>query len=576
MSEILNNPQLESQRKQIVAAKAKGVLPTLAVFAKFSGPGWLQSATTLGGGSLASALYLGVLGGFGFMWLQPFAMILGIIMLGAISYVTLSVSNRPMDEINRQISPILGYGWAIGSMLSCFVFAMPQFALGVAAITQNITTFGEVSKTTEVAITAVLFAIAMLMVAMYASGGGGVKIFEMLIKLSVAAIVICFFGVVICLTVGGKIEWARVWEGFIPHCSVLSAPSEDFMEYISLLDKAGRDFWSEMIVSQQRSVVISAAAMAVGINMTFLFPYSMLKKGWNKDFRELAIFDLATGLFIPFLLATSCIVVASASQFHAKPAEGLAISTVVDGKLSYATVDGKSVVPAANLVKPYMALLDERISSSMGAEKFAALTPAQKDAARNALSINERNLAAMLVKRDASNLSETLVPLVGDSVARYVFGFGVLGMAMNAILMNMLICGLCFSEIIGKSGAKWNLLGSSMIVVSAIVSIFFAGARMWLVIYAGVMAMVLLPIAYGAFLVIMNSRRILKDSMPRGVSRVVWNVLMGCSVAASSVASLWVLWNTLGIWGPLLFAAFLLIVAASYFRLASRRERGAE
>lgn len=85
MSQSVQNPQVEAQRQQIVAAKQKGALATLATFVKFSGPGWMQSATTLGGGSLASALYLGVLGGFGFMWLQPFAMILGIIMLGAIS-----------------------------------------------------------------------------------------------------------------------------------------------------------------------------------------------------------------------------------------------------------------------------------------------------------------------------------------------------------------------------------------------------------------------------------------------------------------------------------------------------------
>ena len=89
MSEPLKNPQVEAQRLQIVEAKKKGTLATLGVFTKFSGPGWMQSATTLGGGSLASALYLGVLGGLGFMWLQPIAMILGIIMLAGISYVTL-------------------------------------------------------------------------------------------------------------------------------------------------------------------------------------------------------------------------------------------------------------------------------------------------------------------------------------------------------------------------------------------------------------------------------------------------------------------------------------------------------
>lgn len=456
------NAQIESQRAQILEARKRGKWATIATFAKFSGPGWLQSATTLGGGSLASALYLGVLGGFGFMWLQPAAMILGIVMLAAISYVTLSINNKPMQSVNSQISPILGYGWAIGSLLACLVFAMPQFALGVAAITQNFSASTDApSMLTEVGITVALFALATAMVSMYAFGGKGVKFFERIIKLSVAAIVICFFGVVLSLWWNGKIDWSAVFAGFVPNFSVLSEPSADFMKYISQLGAEGQKFWSDMIVSQQRDVVISAAAMAVGINMTFLFPYSMLKKGWDKDFRGLAIFDLATGLFIPFLLATSCIVIASASQFHAKPADGLAMAQMVDGKLKPAVVGGKEIVPAPNLVAPYISLLDSRIGNAMGADKFAALPPAQKDAVRNAFPIEERKMAAMLVKRDASNLSETLAPLLGDDVARYVFGLGVLGMAINAVLMNMLICGLCFAEISGR-GLRQNGISAAL------------------------------------------------------------------------------------------------------------------
>ena len=562
---MANNDKLQAQRQLILDAKSKGKLAQIGAFCKLSGPGWLQSATTLGGGSLASALYLGVLGGLGFMWLQPFAMILGIIMLAAISYVTLSVADKPMHAINKNITPVLGYSWAIGSMLACFVFAWPQFALGVAAITQNIANTGSApTLATEIAITATLFVIAIIMTTIYARGGKGVKVFEIFIKLSVAAIVVCFFGVVISLTIGGKIDWSRVAEGFVPNFSVFTSPSADFMAYINKLDAVGAKFWSDMIVSQQIDVVISAAAMAVGINMTFLFPYSMLKKGWDKDFRGLAIFDLATGLFIPFLLATSCIVIAAASQFHATAAQGLAISKIVDGKLQPAIVNGVEVKPAQNLVSGYIQLLDKRIEHSLGAEKFSKLTTAQKDLARNGLTKEEKDMAAMLVKRDASNLSETLVPLVGEDVARYIFGFGILGMAMNAVLMNMLICGLCFSEIFKKGGnAKWHIAGSSLIAISATASIFFKGARMWLVIYAGVMAAVLLPIAYGAFLLIMNSKKVLGSETPKGKSRLLWNSLMGCSLVASSVASVWVLYGKIGIAGPIAFAVFFAVVIIS-------------
>ena len=63
----MGNNKLQQQRQLLVDAKSKGKLAQLGAFVKLSGPGWLQSATTLGGGSLASALYLGVLGGLGFM-----------------------------------------------------------------------------------------------------------------------------------------------------------------------------------------------------------------------------------------------------------------------------------------------------------------------------------------------------------------------------------------------------------------------------------------------------------------------------------------------------------------------------
>ena len=123
-----------------------------------------------------------------------------------------------------------------------------------------------------------------------------------------------------------------------------------------------------MIVNQQRDVMISAAATAVGINMTFLLPYSMLRKGWDKVFRGLAIFDLSTGLFIPFILATGCVVIASASQFHAVPAEGF-VSDEPGGQIV-----GE---PAGNLVAGYNSLLADRLKFEIGAEEFTNLTPEQ-------------------------------------------------------------------------------------------------------------------------------------------------------------------------------------------------------
>ena len=79
-----DNPRLELDRMMLVEAERTGTGPRLWAYTKLSGPGWLQSAITLGGGSLAGSLYLGVLVGYRAMWWQPLAMVLGIVMLSAI------------------------------------------------------------------------------------------------------------------------------------------------------------------------------------------------------------------------------------------------------------------------------------------------------------------------------------------------------------------------------------------------------------------------------------------------------------------------------------------------------------
>ena len=42
---------IEQERKYLQEAESKGLLSCLVAYTKLSGPGWLQSAITLGGGS---------------------------------------------------------------------------------------------------------------------------------------------------------------------------------------------------------------------------------------------------------------------------------------------------------------------------------------------------------------------------------------------------------------------------------------------------------------------------------------------------------------------------------------------
>ena len=556
------NPKIEAHRKIIQDGQAKGTGGKFLAYARLSGPGWMQSAITLGGGSLSNSLYLGVLGGFMFMWLQPMAMIFGIIMMSAISYVTLSTGKRPLREINAHVSPVLGWGWLVASMMANIVWSLPQFALATAAIRQNLfpNIFGVDAMPDpwgKIVVSAIVLTLAITNVMFYISGAKGTKYFENAMRFMVGAIVLCFFGVVIRLTASGEIQWGAIASGMVPRFHTLFTPADTFMPYLDKLGEAGRAFWSNMIVSQQRDVMIGAAATAVGINMTFLLPYSMLRKGWDRDFRGLAIFDLSTGLLIPFMLATGCVVIASSSQFHATPAPGLVTNVDANGAI---------VEPAKNLVGPYHGVLAKRLKADVGEEAFTALSPEEVRAQTDAMPVEERTMAAMLVKRDAFNLAATLEPLVGRTVSQYIFGFGVLGMALNAATMLMLINGLCYCELRNKAPKGWTQrIGSLLVCVGALGPFFWKGdAKMWLAVPTSMIAMMLLPIAYIVFALLMNNKTILGKDMPTGGKRVLWNVLMAGSCIFAAIGSLWSLWSKFQWIGIVLFGVFIVLVATTH------------
>jgi hypothetical protein len=491
-------------------------------------------------------------------------MILGIIMMSAIAYVTLSSGERPLHAINRHVNPVLGWGWLIASMMANLVWSLPQFALGTAALRQNLlpglignSVMGVVPG--KMIAGAIFLAICLTCTLTYGAGGKGTKIFEILIKTIVSMIVLCFIGVVLKLSIEGKIIWGEILSGMVPDLSLFMKPTKIIMPHILKVSEQFQSFWTNMIVGQQRDVMISAAATAVGINMTFLLPYSMLRKGWDKHFRGLAIFDLSTGLFIPFILATGCVVIASSSQFHAVPAQGL-VADEPGGQIT--------AVPAANLVGPYKGLLADRLKFQIGEEAFGKLTVEQIKVQSESLPWADKRMAAMLVKRDAFNLADTLVPLIGPVYAQYVFGLGVMGMAMGAATMLMTINGLCFCELLGRAPRGWTQrFGSIMVSVGALGPFFWKDAAPWLAVPTSVFAMVLLPIAYFAFFLLMNQKTFMGNNMPTGGKRILWNILMALAAGAASFGSVWSLWSKLQWLGIALIVGFIaLCIVVHVFR----------
>jgi Mn2+/Fe2+ NRAMP family transporter len=563
------SPDIQKDRQLLINSKEKGRLAILRAFVKLSGPGWLQSGITVGGVSFSSSLYLGIFAGFSFMWLQPLAMILGIIMLGAIAYVTLSTSERPLRAINLHVNPVLGWSWLFASMAANLVWSMPQFTLGTRAIQQNLLPNLVGPQVLpdpwgRILVVCCLLVICIIVTMLYGAGGRGVKIFEIIIKAIVSMIVLSFFGVVIKLSIEGVLPWGQILRGLVPRPRLLSEPADSIKPFIEAVAPQFRQFWTNLIVSQERDVMTGAAAAAVGINMTFLLPYSMLRKGWDKYFRGLAIFDLSTGLFIPFILATGFVVIASASRFHTVAAPGF----VPDEPGGIVTAE-----PAQNLVGPYNNLLAQRLKSEIGEKAFAQLPEAEKKQRIETLPYADKKMAAMLVKRDNFNLAEALAPLTGNFLAQFVFGLGVVGMGIGAATVLMTINGLCLCELLNKPPKGWTQrIGSLMVSVGALGAIFWDKPAPWLAMPTSVFCIILLPIAYFAFLLLMNQKSMLGDNMPRGSKRAVWNILMAISVCTATLVSIWSLWSRLKSWSILVITVFIGLILIVHFVRKSKRQ----
>ncbi len=274
-------------------------------FLKRGGPGYLQSALTLGGGTAASSLFAGAAFGYQLLWVAPVAMLLGVVMMAAVAHQTLSTGQRPFLAMKYHAGPVFAYGWAIGALLASIIWHFAQYSLA-GAVLEDIGDLTGVGISGGVAGVGVLLW-ATITVVGYGSSQRWNQIFDNALRFLVYGIILCF-GFVVART--GIHDPGALFKGFF----AFRIPSE--ANGVSGLP-----------------VVISGLAAAVGVNMLFLYPYTLMARGWGRSHRKLARFDLFAGMFIPYLLATSLMVIATANVLHYgdSPFSGTSLSPVEAG-----------------------------------------------------------------------------------------------------------------------------------------------------------------------------------------------------------------------------------------------------
>jgi len=282
-----------------------------------SGPGWVQSALTLGAGSAAAAIFAGAAYGYKLLWVQPVAMFLGVMMFAAIGHQLLVTRARPYDVFWKRLHPSLALFWGFNVLLASIVWQFPQYSLGTAVFKDIFNVFGINMPKGPIAL-------ALLV-----------------------------FGTTICWSYGrGSRKAVRSFERILKYMLMLMA-----LSFLLVVIKTGVDF-GEMLkgffsfhIPRSRegiTIVLGQLGAAVGVNMTFLYPYTLLARGWGRKHRGLKNFDLGTSMFIPFILATSFVTIACANTLNV---QGIEVRGAID---------------AAHALEPLVGLTFGRLIFSFG------------------------------------------------------------------------------------------------------------------------------------------------------------------------------------------------------------------
>jgi len=288
---------LARERAALAVLNEKGLLPRWRGYAARTGPGWLQSALVLGSGSAMASLFAGAYLEYRLLWVQPLAMGLGIVMFVAMSYQTLSTGMRPFDAMRLYVHPVLAWSWALGALLATMIWHLPQYALAAGMTEDMIKAITQWEPSSSAGRTALLLGIGLGVLVLstavvwsYSSGHAGVRFYERTLKGLVWLIMLAFLLVILRRTIDGGVDWGRVGKGFLP----LYVPTD----------------------ARGVSIVVAAFSAATGINATFLFPYTLLARGWGREHRGLSRFDLITGMYLPFCIATSLMVIATGCTLY--------------------------------------------------------------------------------------------------------------------------------------------------------------------------------------------------------------------------------------------------------------------
>lgn len=538
-------------------ANAQGGIIKVLIFSKISGPGIWLTLAALSAGSLIGSLGLGQWLGTEALWVQASAMLLGIFSLWAVSQISLNTQQSLFSLMKNEWNPSLAWWFAGSALVTNFAWCMPQFRFG-AEITGSILFPPLDNKGGKIGVAFVLLCLSIFLSFWYERSGLHSKLFQWILRLILFSLIACL-GVSVCMLIPGSgLSFSSIFSGFLPDLNNLTNTSPRFE---ALLSQTGefRSFWEENLVSRQKELILITFSSTLGVNLLFSLPLLLLGRGWRRDHNQFAKFNLFLGLFIPFVLCSSCLTILSAVA-HQKMIHSLNEEVSVNTKYS----ESETI---RNLLK-------ERIIFEIGEEQFQSLPPFQQDEKIESLSKPNYILAHLVSQSDTKKWIHYLSDS-GKEPVKYLLGIVVLLISFSTIVILMVLNGHLICEILGKphKGAPFQT-GSLLLAVSSIGPFVWSDQDAWVADPSYFLSLAIIPYILLSFLLMLNSKELLGRQYPQGIKGFSLNLGVCLSFLLLGSCSFYLVWNhTWGNFpiGQALVTLIGILVLIGYFSLKNKK-----
>lgn len=541
-------------------ANAKGGVSKFVAYTKISGPGIWLALAALSAGSLVGSIGLGQRLGSDGLWVQAWAMLLGMFALWAISHIALNTQQSLFSLLKKEWNPSLGWWLAGSAMITNFAWCMPQFRFGAEVTGSVLLPFLD-SKGGKVSVAFFMLVLSIFLSFWYEKSGFQSKLFQWVLRLILWTLSTCLIICVIICFPRYNLSMGEILGGFLPDLNHLTEVSTT---YDNLLGKTGsfRAFWEDKLLSQQKELTLVTFSSTLGVNLLFALPLLLLGRGWRRRHNAFAKFNLFWGLWIPFLFCSSCLTLLSTFS-HQK---------LIDHQVT--THQEPSELTVEEAKEPIHGLLAERVIHEIGLDAFNSLPPFQQEEKIKSLPSQDKVLARLVHQTDTTTWIN-LLSQDDNVIIKYLLGISVLLISFSTILILMVLNGHLVCEVLGKphKGAPFQS-GSLLLALSSVGPFVWSDQNAWVADPSYFLSLAILPYALLSVLLMLNSKDLLGRECPKGLSGIMLNLGALFAFILLGVCSFYLVWTHT--WGETPIGQILIVLIGillliGYFSLKNKK-----